>query len=115
MSNYLEIPSQYKDVNEWYCNTQKETFKDLIEQSIYNKFADKMLDEYITNSYLNELKNNCRQQAKKTLFRELDEELNGGIKSGFYVIGAIPSLRKNNTCFANGGQYSKSRQQSYNI
>ena len=98
-STYLEIPKEIngkeiKDVNEWYCNVQRETFCDLLEQSIYNKYNNRTIDYYIGNSYLNEIKSFCRYPIKKTGFRHLDEQLNGGIKSGLYVIGAIPSLGK---------------------
>ena len=110
-STYLQIPQEYKDVNEWYCNTQKETFCDLLEQSIYDKYADKTIASYMQDTFLNELQNNCRYKPRKTLFAKLDEQLNGGIKSGLYVLGAIPSLRKNNLYIASCGQYSVARSQ----
>lgn len=73
---------------------QRETFCDLIEQSIYNKYADKSIFEYMNNTFLNELQSNCRYKARKTLFEELDSNLNGGLKSGLYVFGAVSRLGK---------------------
>lgn len=107
-SNYVEIPQnpknkegkQYKDINEWYCNTQKETFCDELEQSIYDKYTKRTIDYYLGN-YLEEIKNYCTYPIKKTGFSLLDECLDGGIRQGLYVIGAIPSLRQDNIYFAN--------------
>ena len=96
-SNYVEIPKDYKDINEWYCNTQKETFCDELEQSIYNKYTKRTIDYYLGN-YIEEIKNFCNYPTKKTDFKILDEYLDGGIRQGLYVIGAIPSLGK--TTFA---------------
>ena len=99
-SNYVEIPEQYKDINEWYCNTQRETFCDELEQSIYNKYTKKTIDYYL-GKYLEEIKNFCNYPIKKTGFTLLDEQLDGGIRQGLYVIGAIPSLRQDNVYFTN--------------
>lgn len=117
-NSYIDIPyklniqtqeqEQYKDVNEWLSDTDKETFKENLEASIYNKFASEPLFFYM-DDYFNELANYSKQPTKSTGFRVLDEQLDGGIKSGLYVLGAIPSLRKNNACFTNSGQRSKTR------
>lgn len=93
-NTYLEIPKEYKDVNEWYCNVQRETFEEILEQSIYNKYNEKTIDYYIGTSYLEEIKKASRYPLKKTGFKQLDGELNGGIREGLYIIGAIPSLGK---------------------
>ena len=93
-NTYLEIPKEYKDVNEWYCSVQREAFNEILEQSIYNKYNNKTIDYYIGTSYLEEIKRASRYQLKKTGFKLLDEELNGGIREGLYFIGAIPSLGK---------------------
>jgi len=73
---------------------QRETFCDLIEQSIYNKYATETLDEYMSNTFLNDLQNNCKYTARATLFEEIDKNLNGGIKNGLYVVGAVSRLGK---------------------
>ena len=91
-SNYIEIPSQYKDINEWYCNTQREMFCNELEQSIYNKYTKRTIDNYLSG-YLNEIKSFCSYPIKHTGFPLLDKQLDGGIRQGLYVIGAIPSLR----------------------
>ena len=109
-NSYIEIPykldietnteKQYKDVNEWLSDTDKETFKENLEASIYNKFETEPLYFYM-DDYYRELANYSKQPIKSTGFKVLDEQLDGGIKSGLYVLGAIPSLRKNYTSFTN--------------
>lgn len=99
-NTYLDIPKKngkqekYNDINEWYCNVQRETFCELLEQSIYNKYSEKTDNYYIINNYLDEIQKHCKYPLRKTGFKKLDEELNGGIKNGLYIIGAIPSLGK---------------------
>ena len=53
-----------------------------------------MLDNYIANTFLIDLENNSKYQAKSTKFKELDQKLSGGLKNGLYVFGAISSLGK---------------------
>lgn len=93
-STYVEIPKGYKDINEWYSNTQKEVFNEELKQNTYNKYENKTVDYYIGSSYLDEIKSWSKYPAKKTDFPCLDECLNGGIRPWLYVIGAIPSLGK---------------------
>ena len=90
---YLNIPKEYKDVNAWRSENI-ETFKNL-EAYIVNDFTGKTIDNYIA-SYFNELTENCKYKAKPTGFYLLDRELHGGLRPGLYILGAIPSLRKNN-------------------
>lgn len=109
-NNYIDIPykfnlqtqeqEQFKDINEWLQNTDKETFKENLENSIYNKFASEPIFFYM-DYYYKELSEYSKQPIKSTGFKVLDEMLDGGIKSGLYVLGAIPSLRKNNACITN--------------
>lgn len=91
-NNYVEIPETYNDINEWYCNTTKETFYKELEDNICNRYTKKTIDYYLGN-YLSEIKKYCTYPIKKTGFTLLDEQLDGGIRQGLYVIGAIPSLR----------------------
>lgn len=112
--NYIEIPKRYKDINEWYCNIQKETFCDKLEESTFNKYKTRTLNYYL-GTYFDDIKNYCTYPIKKTGFKNLDIYLDGGIRQGLYVIGAIPSLRKNNVCFTTCRQHSKRQQQSYYI
>ncbi len=113
-NTFLDIPTdmindkQYKDVNEWLCSTDKDTFKDNIEQNIYNKFANDLIYFYM-DDYYKKLSDYSKQPIKSTGFNLLDEQLEGGIKSGLYVLGAIPSLRKNNPSFTNSRQYGEAR------
>lgn len=46
------------------------------------------------DTFLNELESNCKYKARATLFSELDTELNGGLKSGLYIFGAVSRLGK---------------------
>ena len=111
-NSFVELPidylkgRQYKDINEWYCNTQRETFCEELEQSTYNKYTKKSLDYYL-NDYMNEIIQYHNYPIKKTGFNFLDKQLDGGIRQGLYVIGAIPSLRQNNLYFTGCGQYRK--------
>lgn len=117
-NSFIEIPykidfetseqKQYKDINEWLVNTNEETFKEDLKASIYNKFENEPLFFYM-DDYYRKLANYSKQPTKSTGFKLLDEQLDGGIKSGLYVLGAIPSLRKNNASFTNSRQYSKTR------
>lgn len=106
LNTFIDIPTdilegrQYKDVNEWLCNTDKDTFKDNLEQSIYNKYAQDYI-YFDMDDYFRELENYSNKPIKSTGFKILDEQLDGGIKSGLYVLGAIPSLRKNYASFTN--------------
>lgn len=107
-SNYVEIPEAYKDINEWYSNTAKENFKNELQQNICNKYTKKTIDYYL-GDFLEEIKNYNRYPIKKTGFNFLDRQLDGGIRQGLYVIGAIPSLRKNYIYFTSSRQHSKTR------
>ena len=99
MSKYIDIPQNYKtekpfkDINEWYCNRPKEDFKEELEQSIIDKFTKKT-NAYYISEYIDDLYRNKNYPIKKTRFKTLDEQLDGGIKQGLYILGAIPSLGK---------------------
>ena len=85
----LQIPTEYKDVNEWYINTgDKDIFKKLI-----NPFNKLTTLEYIDTSFLNDIKRMKSFKGRSTGFNNLDREINGVIP-GLYVIGAISSLGK---------------------
>lgn len=106
LNSIIDIPQdffsgkQYKDINEWLCDTDKETFRNSLEQNIYNQYMQDYL-LFTMDDYYRELESYSKKPIKSTGFRILDEQLDGGIKSGLYVLGAIPSLRKNYTCIAN--------------
>lgn len=85
----LEIPKEYKDINEWYVNlANKEIFKQEINP--YNK--DTILS-YINNYFLNDISKMKNYKGRSTGFKELDKKING-VYPGLYVLGAISSLGK---------------------
>ena len=85
----LKIPTDYKDVNEWYINTGD---KELFTRAI-NPFTKETTLEYIDSSFLNDIKRMKSFKGRSTGFKNLDREINGVIP-GLYVIGAISSLGK---------------------
>ena len=111
MNTYVDIPyqidtetneeKQYKDINEWLCKTDKSQFKENLEMSIYNKYDKEYMFSYM-DDFCKDLQLYASRPTKSTGFKILDEQLNGGIRGGLYVLGAIPSLRKNNLFFTNG-------------
>ena len=40
-NTYLKIPEEYKDINEWYCNVQKDRKEIVSDDVIYNKYKEK--------------------------------------------------------------------------
>ena len=85
----LEIPKDYKDINEWYVKVaNKEVFRQEINP--YNK--DTILS-YINDSFLNDISKMKNYKGRSTGFKELDKKING-VYPGLYVLGAISSLGK---------------------
>lgn len=92
-NTYLKIPKEYKDINEWYCKTTWEQREIVSDDNIYDKYKEKYTTNYIQD-YLRDIEMFATYPSKKTGFKNLDEELDGGIRSGLYIIGAVPSLGK---------------------
>lgn len=85
----LEIPEQFKDINEWYISAgDKESFKRQI-----SPFTKQTTLEYIDSSFLNDIERMKGYKGRSTGFKNLDREINGVIP-GLYVLGAISSLGK---------------------
>lgn len=85
----LEIPKEYKDINEWYLAiNDKTTFKQ--ELNPYNRDT---IYSYINNSFLNDISKMKNYKGRSTGFKELDKKING-VYPGLYVLGAISSLGK---------------------
>lgn len=85
----VNIPKEYKDINEWYIATgDKDIFKKLL-----NPFTDKTVLDYIDSSFLNDIERMKSFKGRSTGFKSLDREINGVIP-GLYVLGAISSLGK---------------------
>lgn len=81
-----------KDLNEFLVLDRAECNRDIHQflEGIKNK--DRVSD-YL-GQYIQELNENKDKKAITTGFHLLDRELGGGFYSGFYVLGAIPSLGK---------------------
>lgn len=69
----LNIPEQYKDVNEWYVATEdKEQFTKQL-----NPFKNDTILNYIDTSFLNDVKRMNQYKGRSTGFHNLDFEING--------------------------------------
>lgn len=85
----VQIPKEYKDINEWYIETgDKDIFKGLL-----NPFKNQTVLNYIDNSFLNDIERMKGFKGRSTGFKNLDKEING-VVPGLYVLGAISSLGK---------------------
>lgn len=106
----LAIPKQYKDVNEWYIASDKGEFSMAIKQNITDikieeiekkneaetstiNYEQKTIANYITNSFLADIKEASQYNQRTTGFKELDKAIEG-VYPGLYVLGAISSLGK---------------------
>lgn len=73
ISNILNIPKEYKDINEWYFAVHnKNTFKTAI-----NPFKHETVFDYIDNSFLKDIKKMEQYKGRSTGFKILDKEING--------------------------------------
>ena len=85
----VQIPKEYKDINEWYIETRdKDIFKGLL-----NPFKNQTVLNYIDNSFLKDIERMKGFKGRSTGFKNLDKEING-VVPGLYVLGAISSLGK---------------------
>ena len=98
----LDIPKDYKDINEWYIAVDKQYFKEQI--NTYNKQS---IFEYINTSFLNDIEKLETYKGRTTGFKELDKAINGVIP-GLYVLGAISSLGKTTFISQLGDQLASS-------
>lgn len=102
----IEIPQQYKDLNEW-ITANKEEFETIIKiqlqaiRELVEQEKEENKKEYKKNSaanYINDflygIHQNANTPAIPTGFEKLDAALDGGLYEGLYVIGAISSLGK---------------------
>jgi len=77
----LEIPREFKDVNEWLVQAP-ESFR----IALYRPHSIEL--------FLMNFADRERMEPKPTGFRKLDSKLNGGLYEGLYVLGGIPALGK---------------------
>lgn len=86
----LQIPKEYKDINEWFVSFSGnlEAFKQEL-----NPYHKETILNYINNSFLNDISKMNNYKGRSTGFKELDKKING-VYPGLYVLGAISSLGK---------------------
>lgn len=86
----LQIPKEYKDINEWFIS-----FKGDLEEfrKELNPYHKETILNYINNSFLKDISKMNDYQGRSTGFKELDKKING-VYPGLYVLGAISSLGK---------------------
>ena len=69
----LDIPKEYKDVNEWYKQyATQEAFRNEL-----NPQKDDNILRYIDNHFLNDIEKLQAYKSKSTGFKTLDEKING--------------------------------------
>lgn len=85
----LDIPKDYKDINEWYLKVQD---KEIFKQEL-NPYKKDTIYNYINNSFLNDISKMKNYKGRSTGFKQLDKKING-VYPGLYVLGAISSLGK---------------------
>lgn len=81
----LEIPIDYKDVNEWAIK-EPEIFKAALQRPHSVKL-------YLIKAFLKDIEHYKTFADKKTGFKNLDEHF-GGLYSGLYIIGGLPAVGK---------------------
>lgn len=86
----LEIPKQYKDVNEWGL---KENIKESIDAQLEAAKQPDMVTDYLEQAFNSDIERMKPYKDKKTGFDNLDKELQG-VYPGLYVVGGISSVGK---------------------
>ncbi len=88
----FQIPEEFKDVNEMFVK-DREKLKQCIEQQIRTASKPDVISIYIEELFEADMVRNIKNR-KKTGFEELDEQMGGGLNSGLYIVGGIPSIGK---------------------
>lgn len=117
INNYFkgDLYRQYKDANERLIN-DREGLNEAIESYIFT-VNNGLLTEYqnskSTLAFLEDFKELIDRNETpyiKTGFNQLDNELDGGLYEGLYVVGAVSSLGKTTYCLQIADQIAKQRQ-----
>jgi len=87
----IEIPKQYKDVNEW-IQGNKEEFKESIYKQIETQKRPDSLYNYMLNRLIPDIEQYKQFRDRKTGYKNLDEITS--IYPGLYVIGGLSTLGK---------------------
>lgn len=117
INNYFngDLYGQYKDGNESLIN-DRESFKNKIDKYLLDLNRG-LLTEYqntkSTLAYIDDFKELIERSDTpyiKTGFNKLDQELDGGLYEGLYVVGAVSSLGKTTYCLQIADQIAKQKQ-----
>lgn len=88
----LDIPTEYKDLNEWR-RAEPGAIKKTIEEYIKNATRPDAVSEYLNKAFITDIEKFKTYKDKKTGFCNLDSEM-GGLYAGLYVVGGISSVGK---------------------
>lgn len=94
--NSINIPTQYKDINEWLQGGREPFKTDMISQvKIYHDLIKKpdTVAKYISSSFMEDIDKFKSYKDIKTGFENLDNIM-GGFYPGLYVVGGISSVGK---------------------
>ncbi|MGF6950850.1 replicative DNA helicase [Neobacillus sp. B4I6] len=98
----IEIPKQFKDINEWYWHSlqnAQETqntvleIKNNIDAQLDTAGQPDAVSDYLDSAFHSDIKEFLSYRSKKTGFDNLDFEMKG-LFPGLYVIGGISSVGK---------------------
>lgn len=87
----IEIPKQYKDINEWIQGNKKE-FTESINKQIETMKAPDSLYNYMLNRLMPDIEQYKQFKDRKTGFKNLDAITS--LYPGLYVIGGLSTLGK---------------------
>lgn len=88
----LDIPAQYKDVNEWRI-AEPGAIRESIREQISAAARPDAVSEYLNKAFITDIEKTKTYKDKKTGFYNLDKEM-GGLYAGLYVVGGISSVGK---------------------
>lgn len=88
----LQIPAQYKDLNEWHT-AEPGAIAESVREQIRAAARPDAVSEYLSKAFITDIEKFKTYKDKKTGFSNLDKEMNG-LYAGLYVVGGISSVGK---------------------
>lgn len=101
----LQIPAQYKDVNEWRT-AKPGAIGERMREQIRAAARPDAVSEYLSKAFITDIEKFKTYKDKKTGFSNLDKEMNG-LYAGLYVVGGISSVGKTTFIHQLGDQLSE--------
>ena len=92
----FEFDKQYKDINEYFI-TNKNELEGNLRKFVGNIGKGDLVINYL-DTFLDKIAENSDYKPHSTGSLELNDKLNGGLRSGLYVLGASSSLGKTTFC-----------------